>query len=114
MRIRNALMAGAAITAMITAPAFAATLRGKIVAIDDDTITVMSDGRSVVYILPPNVEIAAPQNQEVTLSQLRGQTVTLTVDEGSQAASGQPEKPQVTNITIEGDLEIDSESEVDD
>ena len=110
MRIRNALMAGAAIIAMVTAPAFAATLRGKIVAIDENSITVMSNGQSVVYLLPPNVEIA-PSQENVQLSQLRGQTVTLTVEEAKSGQTGEQAKPQVTNIRIDGDLEIDSETD---
>jgi len=117
MKIRNALLAGAAMAALITAPLYAATLTGKVIAVDQNSITVMKDGKSTVYILPSDLEIQTktPQAEPIEIGQLRGRTVTLTVDDAMHGqAQGQREaKPHVTNIRIDGDLEVDSDTDVD-
>jgi hypothetical protein len=114
MKLRSALLACIAVVALAAAPMFAATLSGKVVAVDENSITVMKDGKSTVYILPSDLEIQS-KNQPVTIGQLRGRTVTLTVDDAMhrQAQGQQDAKPQVTHIQIDGDLNVDSDTEVD-
>jgi hypothetical protein len=115
MKLRSALLACIAVVALAAAPTFAATLSGKVVAVDENSITVMKDGKSTVYILPSDLEIQSKQNQPVTIGQLRGRTVTLTVDDAMhrQAQGQQDAKPQVTHIRIDGDLNVDSDTDVD-
>lgn len=115
MRIRHSFLA-AALAALLAAPIAAVTLTGKVVAVDENSITVMKDGRSTVYVLPPDLEIQAKDQQEtVDLTALEGRTVTLTVDDAMHGqAQGQKEAhPRVTNLRIDGDLEVDSETEID-
>jgi hypothetical protein len=115
MKIRNSLLAFAAVIAMATAPAFAATLSGKVVAVDENSITVMKDGKSTVYVLPSDLEIKSKNNQQVDLTQLRGQNVTLTIDDAMhrQAVGEKPNQPHVSHIRIDGDLNIDSDTDVE-
>jgi hypothetical protein len=114
MKFRNTLIASATVLALAAAPLYAATLSGKVVGVDENSITVMKDGKSTVYILPSDLEIQS-KNQPVTIGQLRGRTVALTVDDAMQRqAQGQQDaKPQVTHIQIDGDLNVDSDTEVD-
>lgn len=109
MKIRNILLIGSLATALIAAPAFAATLRGKVVAIGADTITVTSDGRTTTYVLPSDVQ--QPQQLQA------GQTVVLTIAEPTQVQgqTGQVQQmPAATSIKVEEEIEIEREVEHDD
>ena len=113
MKLGKRLLACAAVITLAAAPLYAATLSGKVIAVDQNSITVMKDGKSTVYILPSDLEIRSKQDREISISQLRGQTVTLTVDDAMhRQAQGQEEaKPRVTNIRVDGDLEIDRDED---
>lgn len=118
MKIRNILLVGGLATALIAAPAFAATLRGKVVAIGTDTITVMADGKTTTYVLPQDIQVQSPQQQQVDLGALQaGQMVVLTVAEPTQVQgqTGQVQQmPAATSIKVEEDIEIEREIEDDD
>ncbi len=111
MKIRNVVLAGCLVSALLAAPVLGATLRGEIVSVGTDRITVMSDGKTVTYLLPPTVAVQTPQKQTIEIGQLQsGQMVTLTVEDPKPAQAGQPaQPPAATTIRVEGDLEIDAE-----
>jgi hypothetical protein len=115
MKFRNTFLACAAAATLIAAPLYAATLSGKVVAVDENSITVMKDGQSTVYILPQGLQIKGKDNRQLELSQLRGQTVTLTVAEPmhpqGQGKAQEKVEPRVTNIRIDGDVEVDNDSD---
>jgi ribosomal protein S1 len=116
MKFRNTLIATAAVLALAAAPLYAATLSGKVVGVDENSITVMKDGKTTVYVLPSDLEIQTKDQRTIDLSQLRGQTVTLTVDDqmhGQAQGQREPAQPRVTNIRVDGDLDIDNDVETD-
>lgn len=107
MKIRNILMTAAA-TAALALPAFAAQMSGKIVSVNGDTITVMSNGKQTTFLIPTNVQIETPSRETLAVAQLQtGQTVVLEVAE-PKAAQGQTKaQPEATYIRVEGDIEIE-------
>lgn len=118
MRIWNVLLAAAAVIALVSATASARTLSGKVVAVDESSITVMDrDGGSTVYVLPPDLEIRTASGAEpVEADRLRGQRVTVTIEDGMAGDARRPSEAQparVSAIRIDGDVEVDRETEIE-
>ncbi len=107
MRIRILWLA-AALAAAVAAPATGATLRGEVVEIGVDSITVTSGDRTVTYLVPTDVQIQAPQREQLSLPELRpGQRVTLVVEEPPARGETAPTQPQALTIRVDGDVEVD-------
>ena len=103
MKIRSVLLSGVA-AALWSSPALAAELQADVVSVGDATITVLSNGKTVTYIVPPGVKVETPEQGTIALTQLTpGQRVTLTIGDATHArALGQASgKPTATSIRID-------------
>ena len=103
MRITILRVAGAAATALIAMPALAETVRGELVSIDEESVTVLSDGELLTFVVPGGVEFEPTRDEDPQL--VKGQRVTLTIEELAEEADRIRQEPATIKISVDDEVE---------
>jgi hypothetical protein len=112
MKAANILLC-ALVAAMLAAPSFGVTLRGEVVDVGPDSITIVSDGEVTTYPLPEDFRIEGAEQETRELQLRSGQTVVLTVDGPDPLEAEATAAPSARSIRVARDVDIEVEEEHD-